>query len=201
MKLKKANIKDSVFFYSLRNDSENRKNFINSKKIDLTRHHVWFKKALVKDKMFKIIDNKNKDCGYIRLKKKLKIYFVSISIKKKFRKQNLAFKALIHIEKLLPFNSQFAAIVKKRNKSSKNLFNKAGYSIYSMNRNFLFMKKNKNKIKIIDQIESIRGKNNINWMNMLRLAYKNSPGEAALIMSKIYKDDSKISKLVKKLIK
>mgnify|MGYP001216449206 CR=1 FL=1 len=63
------------------------------------------------------------------------------------------------------------------------------------------MKKKINKLKIIDQIESIRGKNNINWMNMLRLAYKKSPAEAAKIMSKIYTDDSKISNLVKKLIK
>ena len=37
-------------------------------------------------------------------------------------------------------------------------------------------------------------------MNLLRLAYKKSPNESALIMSKIYKDDEKISKLVKKLI-
>ena len=38
-------------------------------------------------------------------------------------------------------------------------------------------------------------------MNLLRLAYKKSPRESAIIMSKIYKDDAKISKLVKKLIK
>lgn len=61
--------------------------------------------------------------------------------------------------------------------------------------------KKKNKLKVIDQIENIRGKNNTNWMNLLRLAYKKSPRESAIIMSKIYKDDAKISKLVKKLIK
>tara|TARA_X000000950_G_C13908690_1_gene658070 strand:- start:2473 stop:2664 length:192 start_codon:yes stop_codon:yes gene_type:complete len=58
-----------------------------------------------------------------------------------------------------------------------------------------------NKLKIIDRIQFIRGKNNINWMNLLRLAYKKSPKEATKIMSKIYKDDIKISKLVKKLAK
>ena len=63
------------------------------------------------------------------------------------------------------------------------------------------MRKNKNKLKVIDKIETVRSKNNANWMDILRLAYKNSPNEAASIMSKIYKDDSKISKLVKKLIK
>jgi len=56
-------------------------------------------------------------------------------------------------------------------------------------------------LKIIDKIEGIRKKNNVNWMNVLRLAFKYAPREASNIMSKIYKDDAKISKLVKKLSK
>ena len=55
--------------------------------------------------------------------------------------------------------------------------------------------------KIIDQIEKIRSKNNGNWMNVLRLAFKYDPKVAAKIMSKIYIDDTKIGKLAKKLIK
>jgi hypothetical protein len=54
-------------------------------------------------------------------------------------------------------------------------------------------------LRIINKIESIRKKNNVNWMNILRLAFKKSPKEAAKIMSLIYKDDASISKLVKKL--
>ena len=63
------------------------------------------------------------------------------------------------------------------------------------------MKKKTTAIKIINQIESIRKKNNTNWMDLLRIAYKKSPKESAVIMSRIYQDDAKISKLVKKLIK
>ena len=63
------------------------------------------------------------------------------------------------------------------------------------------MKKKLGKMKVIDQIESIRGKNNFNWMNLLRLAYRNAPQETSAIMAKIYKDDQKISKLIKKLMK
>ena len=55
--------------------------------------------------------------------------------------------------------------------------------------------------KIINQIEKIRGKNNSNWMNILRLAFKYDPKNAAKIMSKIYSDDMKIGKLAKKLTK
>ena len=60
-------------------------------------------------------------------------------------------------------------------------------------------KKAANYLKIIKQIENIRKKNNINWMNILRLAFKKSPKSTAKIMSKIYIDDNKISRLVKKL--
>jgi len=59
--------------------------------------------------------------------------------------------------------------------------------------------KKNNKLKIIDAIENVRKKNNANWMNILRLAFKDSPEQAAKIMSKIYRDDNKISKLVKNL--
>ena len=62
------------------------------------------------------------------------------------------------------------------------------------------MKKNSQYyLSIIKQIENVRKKNNVNWMNILRLAFKKSPRESAKIMAKIYKDDEKISKLVKKL--
>ena len=54
---------------------------------------------------------------------------------------------------------------------------------------------------IIDQIEKIRKKNNTNWMDLLRLAFKSSPKEASRIMSKIYQDDARIGKLAKKLSK
>ena len=54
-------------------------------------------------------------------------------------------------------------------------------------------------LKIIRKIEKKRKKNNINWMDILRLAFKTSPTEAKKIMVKIYQDDTKISKLIKKL--
>ena len=61
-------------------------------------------------------------------------------------------------------------------------------------------KKNKYK-KIINKIEKIRSKNNVNWMNLLRLAFKLDPKSASKIMSKINYDDKKISNLLKKLSK
>ena len=59
----------------------------------------------------------------------------------------------------------------------------------------------KNYRKIINQIEKIRRKNNGNWMNILRVAFKHDPKESAKIMSKIYSYDQRIGKLAKTLIK
>jgi hypothetical protein len=59
--------------------------------------------------------------------------------------------------------------------------------------------KKKNYLKIISQIENVRKKNNINWMNILRIAFKYNPKATAKVMSKVYSDDKRIAKLVKKL--
>ena len=59
--------------------------------------------------------------------------------------------------------------------------------------------KNNNYLKIISKIEKIRSKNNVNWMNILRLAFKLDPIEAKKIMKKINYDDKKISNLLSKL--
>ena len=61
------------------------------------------------------------------------------------------------------------------------------------------MRKNYNKI--ISQIQKIRSKNNVNWMDILRLAFKLDPKKASKIMKKINYDDKKISNLLNKLQK
>ncbi len=59
----------------------------------------------------------------------------------------------------------------------------------------------KNYLKTIDNIQKIRSKNNVNWMNILRLAFKLDPKNASKIMKKINYDDKKISNLLSKLSK
>ena len=48
-------------------------------------------------------------------------------------------------------------------------------------------KKSEYYLDVIDQIEKVRSKNNKNWMNILRLAFKNSPKDSAKIMAEIYR--------------
>lgn len=56
-------------------------------------------------------------------------------------------------------------------------------------------------LEIINEIEKIRSKNNVNWMDILRLAFKHAPREARKIISNINADDNKISELLMKLSK
>ena len=57
----------------------------------------------------------------------------------------------------------------------------------------------KNGLKLINKIQKIRSRNNKNWMDLLRLSFKLDYNNTSKILSEIYLDDQKISKLVKKL--
>ena len=52
---------------------------------------------------------------------------------------------------------------------------------------------------IIDEIEKVRSRNNVNWMDILRLSFKHAPDESKKIMAKINNEDDEISRLFKKL--
>ena len=67
------------------------------------------------------------------------------------------------------------------------------------------MKKNSKKIKeglkLVDQIQNIRAKNNKNWMDLLRLSLKLDYSSTSKILKEICKDDRRISKLAEKIYK
>lgn len=54
-------------------------------------------------------------------------------------------------------------------------------------------------LKIIDEIEQVRTRNNVNWMDVLRLAFRHAPDDARDLMKRINKEDKKISELLKQL--
>ena len=57
----------------------------------------------------------------------------------------------------------------------------------------------KKSLKIVNEIQMIRSKNNVNWMNLVRLSLKLDPSKTSQILSQIYSLDQKISKKAKKL--
>ena len=54
-------------------------------------------------------------------------------------------------------------------------------------------------LSVIDEIEKVRSRNNVNWMDILRLAFRHAPTEARGILRAIHTDDSQISRLLNKL--
>ena len=208
LKINKLSKKHSKFLFNLRNESSVRKFSRNKKIIKYENHLKWLKKKS-NDKNYKVIifsNYKGNNIGYVRLKiKKLNVY-VSIAISKKYRNKGLS-KILLSLAEKKIKNKNFFAEVNKKNLKSISLFNSLNYYKYKDKGNFLIMKKKQkqkyasNYLSIIDKIEKIRKNNNSNWMEILRIAFKYSPKEAAKIMSNIYKQDSKIGSLTKKLSK
>ena len=63
------------------------------------------------------------------------------------------------------------------------------------------MKKKSNSNKLFKKIETIRKNNNKNWMDLLRLAYKNDPKNTVKILNNILKKDNQLIKIAKQLRK
>lgn len=219
--IKLRNLKRSDFrdILAWRNDLESRNNAITKKKIGIKEHKEWAERLIKneKNKLF-IALSKNFKVGFIRYEHGYYGNFlVSIHLNQEFRNSGLGHKLLkLTQEDHQIFNQKkkLFAKINKDNLRSIKTFKKANYSLFKeckmyyvyINDNFKnnkSMKKNNNKeryyLKIINDIQKIRSKNNGNWMDILRIAFKHSPEEAAKSMARIYEDDQKISKLAKKL--
>jgi hypothetical protein len=101
-------------------------------------------------------------------------------------------------------NSILIAKVKNHNTKSQNFFYKNNFHLLKKNKNILTFYKihnieKKKYLETIDKIENIRKNNNINWMNILRIAFKYASIESSEIFREIFIDDRKINKLSKKL--
>lgn len=53
--------------------------------------------------------------------------------------------------------------------------------------------------KIIDKLEETRRRNNVNWMDLVRLAFRSSPDEAREIMKRICDADAEIMDVAREL--
>ena len=62
------------------------------------------------------------------------------------------------------------------------------------------IKKNYQKsLKLINKIQKIRSKNNVKWMDLLRLSLKLNPKKTAKLLFQIYAYDQQISEIAKQL--
>ena len=125
-------------------------------------------------------------------------------MKKESNSMNKPTLKISEIMSSLKDSSNHLAKVNILNFKSISLFKSLGYTITKKDKNFIIMNKetpskSKKYLDIINKIERVRKKNNSNWMDILRIAFKHAPSETSKIMRNIYKEDKNISSLAKKL--
>ena len=202
--IKKVSKSDLNFTFLLRNNKLIRKNFFTSSVITVKRHKDWFlKKIKNKKDLFLIIAMGKYKIGTIRYDKKEFYYEISISILPKYQSLNIGSEALKASENILK-KGMILSNIKKNNQKSLRFFIKNGYSVllrdkkivlYKVLNNHQLIKNN----KLIDQIQQIRKKNNVNWMDILRIAFESSPDKTKKVFKNIFTDDKSINAISKKL--
>ena len=169
---------------------------------------MWFQKIMnnKKNKFFIIIFNKIR-IGYIRYTSiDDNIYEISVALKKNYEGKNYASLALNYSEQILNTNCIVISKIRTNNKSSILFFKRNSYSLLETKSQSqiyfkIINKSYKNGLeKIIKSIEAARKKNNLNWMNLLKLSYSLNPLETKKIFKKISYVDKEINQLSKKLI-
>ena len=201
--IKKTNISDSNKYFTIRNNSKNRRNSLNTSKIKIEDHNKWFVKNYKNKYYFTCYKGKSK-IGYIRGDLISDTIIVSIALETQSQNRNIGTQCLKLFEKKINDNCILIAKIKKKNLISIRFFEKNGFSELNSKKNIVTFYKIKNNstnfyLDAINEIEKVRKKNNINWMNILRIAFKNSPKETSKVFKQIHLSDGKISKLSRKL--
>ena len=112
--LKKSTLDDCLFFFSLRNQANNRKLFLSGSKINIKEHIDWYSLNYKKNIFYTCYANKTK-AGYIRAEYKEESLLISIAFLKKFQKKNIATKCYNMFENKLSENFLLIAKIKNNN--------------------------------------------------------------------------------------
>jgi spore coat polysaccharide biosynthesis protein SpsF len=103
IKIRRASVKDAIFFYELRNEKAARKNFFNTKNIKYNDHLKWYKKKLKKKEVIFLVAsiNNSQKIATVRYETEKIFTNISINISKKFRNLGYGSKIIKNSEKFL----------------------------------------------------------------------------------------------------
>lgn len=103
---------------------------------------------------------------------------------------------------LLTTSGKFILHIKEHNIPSIKMALANGFTEVETHDNYIKYELTKmTDLEIIDAVEDARKGNNVNWMNLVRLAFEVAPERARPIFAKINDGDGKISKLLDQLAK
>lgn len=202
IRVRDAEAQDSTELWQWRNDEATRQNSINTDIVEFADHCDWYKQTLANPnrKIIIGVNHDNQNVGMVRfdLNEIHSVAVVSIIINPKYRGmgicKHLLNEALYEIQK--EHTLVFHAEIRHENTASISCFVRCGFSHEDTTKTSYIYK---NRLGIIDAIEQIRAANNVNWMDLLRLAFKSAPNDAIKIVRRINTDDSQISNLLKQL--
>jgi RimJ/RimL family protein N-acetyltransferase len=200
---------DSKDIWQWRNDPTTKANSINSDDVSWENHCVWYQKSLQNPDRFLYIgiDPTDQKIGMCRFDISGDEAEVSINLNPAFRNQKLSEPLLISSIRQFYKSSNIVllATIKHFNIASQQCFKKTGFTHISEDSEYKYYQRHNqanvdvSKLKLIDEIESIRSNNNINWMNLLRLSFQIAPEQAKQLFREINADDQRISELFSKL--
>ena len=203
---------DSADIWLWRNDAYTRQMAFQVNEVSREEHDKWFD-SLLSDTSRCIYVGRLGDAGKIGMCRfdidPIRNFAeVSINLNPHFRNKKIS---AVFLKKSIDlFSSEnrinLTAKIKKENIASIKCFSRCDFIFDREDElyNYYILHKMQNdevlnKLKIIDEIENIRAKNNVNWMDLLRLAFTEAPEETKLLIRKINTDDNKISALFAKL--
>lgn len=142
IKIRKASIKDAIFFYELRNEKSARNNFFNKKNIKYNDHLKWYKKKIKKKNAIFLVAliNNSEKIGTIRYETEKIFTNISINISKKFRNLGYGSKIIKNSEKFLKKKLIIISRIKNNNKASIKIFTKNNYKVIKNNNDLMLMK-------------------------------------------------------------
>lgn len=162
-------------------------------------HIKWLESRLNSDKSMILIGSigeEGEPIGMVRLDEtREQIWHVSINLAPEHRGKCLSsalLKAAIQFFSHL-HTAVLVASVKSDNMPSRKCFEASGFGRYVETDTHLTYI---NKELIINEIERVRQRNNVNWMNLMRLAFRVAPLEAEEIFKNVNKDDGVIADLL-----
>jgi len=201
-KLRKADFPDESLLLYWRNDEITRKNATCQDIVKNDEHKLWLKKTILDPNVtLLIMEDEGVPVGTIRSNKiSPSEYELSWTISPDYRRMGYGFKILKLFLKNKP--ETFIAKIMPSNKASIKMALKNGFKLISQDEGGLLTYKKMRKrtdLEIIDEVEKVRTKNNVNWMDILRLAFTHAPEDARQLMGRVNEHDQHISNLLQEL--
>lgn len=141
-KLRKVTKKDKDLLFQWANDSECRKNSLNTKMITYEEHCTWFDRKLSDENcLMYLYLVEGEPAGQIRIQIEDEIGVISYSVAREYRGKGYGSRMISMVEDEVKEKLQcLHAVVKKENTASLNIFKKSGYVPSEIPGGLLFIK-------------------------------------------------------------